>query len=180
MRYFRLCPTLVLLGLLMVLLAGCRVGPKYQKPPVPVTPAFKEPAPDSFKESETDEWKRSHPNADALRGNWWEIFGDPQLNTLEEQVTVSNQDLKMAEARFRQARTMVRYNRAAEFPTIGVGPSIQSLRYSPNEPYFPSSTGTSARGEFTLPFDLSYEVDLWGRIRRTVTAAGEGGAATPP
>jgi NodT family efflux transporter outer membrane factor (OMF) lipoprotein len=168
-RCLRVCSALVLLGLL----AGCMVGPKYQKPPVPVTPAFKEPPPDSYKESETDEWKRSHPNSEALRGNWWEIFGDPKLNALEEQVTVSNQDLKIAEARFRQARTMVRYNRSAEFPTIGVAPNIQSLRYSPNEPYFPSTVGTNARGLFTLPFDLSYEVDLWGRIRRTVTAAGE-------
>jgi NodT family efflux transporter outer membrane factor (OMF) lipoprotein len=172
MRRLRLCPALVLL----VLLAGCMVGPKYQKPPVPVTPAFKEPPPDSYKE--TDEWKRSHPDAAVLRGNWWEIFGDPQLNALEEQITVSNQDLKMAEARFRQARTMVRYNRAAEFPTIDVAPNIQSLRYSPNEPYFPANVGTSARGAFTLPFDLSYEVDLWGRIRRSVTSAGEEAQAT--
>jgi outer membrane protein TolC len=172
MRCLRLCPALVLLGLL----AGCVVGPKYQKPPVPVTPAFKESPPDSFKES--DDWKRSHPNAEALRGNWWEIFGDPQLNALEEKVTVSNQDLKMAEARFRQARTMVRFNRAAELPTVGVAPNIQSLRYSPNEPYFPANVGTSARGGFTLPFDLSYEVDLWGRIRRTVTSAGEEAQAT--
>jgi NodT family efflux transporter outer membrane factor (OMF) lipoprotein len=92
--------------------------------------------------------------------------------------TGANQDLKMAEARFRQARTMVRYNRSAEFPTIGVGPNIQSLRYSPNQPYFPANVGTSARGAFTLPFDLSYEVDLWGRIRRSVTSAGEEAQAT--
>lgn len=172
MRCLRLCPTLGLLGLL----AGCMVGPKYQKPLVPVTPAFKEPPPDSFKES--DQFKTAHPDAAALRGNWWEIFGDPQLNALEEQVTVSNQDLKMAEARFRQARTMVRYNRASEFPTIDVGPNIQSLRYSPNEPYFPANVGTGARSAFTLPFDVSYEVDLWGRIRRSVTSAGEEAQAT--
>jgi NodT family efflux transporter outer membrane factor (OMF) lipoprotein len=171
MKCLRLCPVFLLL-----LLVGCMVGPKYQKPPVPVTPAYKEPPPDSFKES--GEWKASHPNAAVLRGNWWEIFGDAQLNALEEQVTVANQDLKMAEARFRQARTMVRYNRGAEFPTIGVAPNIQSLRYSPNEPYFPANVGTSARGAFTLPFDLSYEVDLWGRIRRSVTAAGEEAQAT--
>jgi outer membrane protein TolC len=122
MRCFRICPALVLLGLVMLLLGGCMVGPNYRKPPVPVTPAFKEPPPESFKE--TDEWKRSHPNAEALRGNWWEMFGDAQLNALEEQVTVSNQDLKMAEARFRQARTLVRFNRASEFPTIGVDPNI--------------------------------------------------------
>src|SRR5271154_2912618 len=176
MRCFRICPALVLLGLVMLLLGGCMVGPNYRKPPVPVTPAFKEPPPESFKE--TDEWKRSHPNAEALRGNWWEMFGDAQLNALEEKVTVSNQDLKMAEARFRQARTLVRFNRASEFPTIGVDPNIQSLRYSPNQPYFPSTGGTSARGAFTLPFDLSYEVDLWGRIRRTVPSAGEEAQAT--
>src|SRR5271168_432202 len=176
MRCFRICPAGVLLGLVMLLLGGCMVGPNYHKPPVPVTPAFKEPPPESFKE--TDEWKRSHPDAAALRGNWWEMFGDAQLNALEEQVTVSNQDLKMAEARFRQARTLVRYNRASEFPTIGVGPNIESLRYSPNQPYFPSNVGTSARSGFTLPFDLSYEVDLWGRIRRTVTSAGEEAQAT--
>jgi NodT family efflux transporter outer membrane factor (OMF) lipoprotein len=172
MRCLRLCPTVGLLGLL----AGCMVGPKYQKPVVPLTPAFKEPPPDSFKES--DQFKTAHPEAAALRGNWWEIFGDPQLNALEEQVTVSNQDLKMAEARFRQARTMVRYNRASEFPTIDVGPNIQSLRYSPNEPYFPANVGTGARSAFTLPFDVSYEVDLWGRIRRSVTSAGEEAQAT--
>jgi NodT family efflux transporter outer membrane factor (OMF) lipoprotein len=171
MKLLRLCPAPLLL-----LLVGCMVGPKYQKPTVPAMPAFKEPPPDSFKE--TDEWKRSHPNAEALRGNWWEIFGDPQLNALEEQVTVSNQDLKMVEARFRQARTMVRFNRAAEFPTIGVASNIQSLRYSPNEPYFPANVGIGARGAFSLPFDLSYEVDLWGRIRRTVTSAGEEAQAT--
>jgi NodT family efflux transporter outer membrane factor (OMF) lipoprotein len=171
MKYLRLCPALPFL-----LLAGCMVGPKYQKPPVPVTPAFKEQPPESFKES--DEWKRAHPNAEVLRGNWWEMFGDSQLNALEEQVTASNQDLKLAEARFRQARTMVRYNRAAEFPTIGADPNIQSLRYSPNEPYFPANVGAGARSAFTLPFDLSYEVDLWGRIRRSVTSAGEEAQAT--
>src|SRR5271168_5154831 len=176
MRCFRICPALVLLGLVMLLLGGCMVGPNYHKPPVPVTPAFKEPPPESFQES--NEWKRAHPDAAALRGKWWEMFSDSQLNALEEQVTVANQNLKMAEARFRQARTMVRFNRASEFPTIGVGPNIESLRYSPNQPYFPSNVGTSARSGFTLPFDLSYEVDLWGRIRRTVTAAGEEAQAT--
>jgi NodT family efflux transporter outer membrane factor (OMF) lipoprotein len=171
MKPLRLSPVL-----LAVLFAGCMVGPKYKQPAVPVTPAYKEPPPDSFKES--DEWKTSHPNAEALRGNWWEIFGDSQLNALEEQVTVSNQSLKMAEARFRQARTMVRYNRAAEFPTFSVSPGIQSLRFSPNQPYFPSNVGTGSRAGFTLPFDLNYEVDLWGRIRRSVTSAGEEAQAT--
>src|ERR1700734_3848943 len=117
MKYFRSGS-----GFFLLLLTGCRVGPNYTRPPAPVPAAYKEPPPEAFKES--DEWKTSHPNAEALRGNWWEIFGDSQLNGLEEQVTVGNQDLKMAEARYRQARTMVRYDRAALFPTISASPSI--------------------------------------------------------
>lgn len=134
----------------MFLLAGCMVGPKYTRPAAPVPPGYKEQPPQSLQES--DQWKLGHPNADVLRTKWWEIFGDPQLNTLEEQVAVSNQNLKMAEARFRQARAIVRYNRAGEFPTISVGPGIEALRYSPNQPYFPSSgVGVSSASAFLLP-----------------------------
>jgi NodT family efflux transporter outer membrane factor (OMF) lipoprotein len=81
--------------------------------------------------------------------------------------------LKIAEANFRQARTAIRFSRAAEAPTIGTSPSITSLRASANQPYFPSSLANNGSGEFTLPLDLSYEIDLWGRVRRTVTAARE-------
>jgi NodT family efflux transporter outer membrane factor (OMF) lipoprotein len=151
----------------MIFLAGCMVGPKYKQPVASVPPAYKEL-------QETDEWKVAHPNAEALRSKWWEMFGDGQLSDLEEQVTVSNQNLKMAEARFRQARATVRYYRAGEFPTISVSPGIQALRYTPNQAYFPSAgTGVSSAADFLIPFDLSYEVDLWGRIRRTVAAARE-------
>jgi NodT family efflux transporter outer membrane factor (OMF) lipoprotein len=149
----------------VIFLVGCMVGPKYKQPAVPVPPAYKELP-------ETNQWKVAHPNVEALRSDRWEIFGDPQLDALEEQVTVSNQNLKMSEARFRQARAMVGYYRAGEFPTISVSPGVQALRYSPNQPYFPSGdSGVSSSGNFLLPFDLSYEVDLWGRIRRTVAAA---------
>ena len=85
----------------------------------------------------TDGWKPAQPGDQALRGKWWEIFGDPQLNELEEEVTQSNQDLKVAEARFRQARAMIRFNRSAEFPTISTSPSITNERFSANQPYFP-------------------------------------------
>jgi NodT family efflux transporter outer membrane factor (OMF) lipoprotein len=156
----------------MFLLAGCMVGPKYTQPTAPVPSGYKEQSPQMLRES--DEWKVAHPNLDALRGKWWEIYGDSQLNSLEEQVKVSNQNVKMVEARFRQARATVRYYRAGEFPTISVSPGFQSLRYSPNQAYFPSSgTGISSATDFFLPFDLSYEVDLWGRIRRTVNSARE-------
>jgi NodT family efflux transporter outer membrane factor (OMF) lipoprotein len=147
------------------------VGPKYVKPTAPVAPAFKEQPPESFKGS--DGWKPAQPSDQALRGKWWEIFGDPQLNALEEEVTLSNQDLKVSEARFRQARAMIRFNRSAEFPTISTSPSIANERVSPNSPYFPASQANNGTGAFTLPFDLSYEVDLWGRVRRTVSASRE-------
>jgi NodT family efflux transporter outer membrane factor (OMF) lipoprotein len=157
-------------------LSGCMVGPKYVKPTAPTAPGFKEQPPESFKE--VDGWKPAQPSDQTLRGKWWEIFGDPQLNALEEEVTLSNQDLKVAEARFRQARAMIRFNRSAEFPTISTSPSIANERLSPNQPYFPQSVSANATGSFTLPFDLSYEVDLWGRVRRTVSASREEAQAT--
>ena len=151
-----------------VLLASCTVGPKYVKPSVPMTPAFKEPPPEQFQESK--DWKPAQPSQ-PLPAKWWEAFGDPQLNALEEQVVAGNQDLKIAEAHFREARAMIRFNRAAQFPAISVGAGASSIRYSDHQPYLP--TNLTATGNFTLPFDLSYEIDLWGRIRRTVRAARE-------
>src|ERR1700677_3627102 len=128
----------------VIFLAGCMVGPKYKQQSAAVPPAYKELP-------ETDQWKVAHPNAEALRSNWWEIFGDPQLNALEEQVAVSNQNLKVAEARFREARATVRYYRGGEFPTIAVSPGVEALRYSPNQPYFPTgSTNVNSVGNFFL------------------------------
>ena len=159
------------LCLLSLLLSGCMVGPKYVKPTVLMAPGFKEQPPDSFKENGV--WKSARPNDQMLLGTWWEIFGDPHLNALEEEVTVSNQDLKVAEARFRRARAMIRFNRSAEFPTISTSPSVVNERYSANKPYFPPSLADNGTGNFTLPFDLSYEVDLWGRVRHSVNASKE-------
>lgn len=161
---------------IMLLLDGCMVGPKYVKPTVPSAPAFKEPPPDSYKEN--DGWKTAQPSDQAIRGDWWEIFGDPQLNALEDQVTTSNQDLKVSEARLREARAEIRFNRASLFPTISTSPSITNERLSANEPYFPASRANNGTGDFTLPVDLSYEVDLWGRVRRTVNASREEAQAT--
>jgi NodT family efflux transporter outer membrane factor (OMF) lipoprotein len=163
--------TFAIVCLSSLFLNGCMVSPKYVKPTVPMAPEFKEQPPDSYKES--DGWKAAQPRDQSLRGNWWEIFGDAQLNALEEEVTLSNQDLKVAEARFRQARAMIRFNRSAEFPTIYTSPSIANELLSPNEPYFPKSVPANTTGSFTLPLDLSYEVDLWGRVRRTVSASRE-------
>jgi len=157
------------------LLASCTVGPNYVRPETPLTLAYKEPLPETFKD--VGVWRPAHPSDDRLRAHWWELFGDEQLNTLEQQVALGNQDLKAAEARFREARALVGYARAAEFPTVGVGSEIRSLRDSSNQPYFPLPS-SHATGDFALPVDLSYEIDLWGRIRRSAVAAGESAQAT--
>src|SRR3984957_12731144 len=152
-----------------VALAGCTVGPNYVRPDAPLTAAYKEPPPETSKDAGI--WQPAQPSDQLLGANWWELFGDDQLNALEQQIAVANQDLKAAEARFREARALVGYARAAEFPTLGVGVAAGALRDSPNQPYFPLPN-SQATGDFQLPLDLSYEVDLWGRIRRSVVAAG--------
>jgi NodT family efflux transporter outer membrane factor (OMF) lipoprotein len=158
-----------------LLLASCTVGPKYSKPSVPAPPSYKEEPPQSFKEAGT--WKPAQPADQNLPGKWWEIFNDVQLNALEEQVDPANLSLKIAEARFRQARAAIHYDRAAQYPTISTNPSISSVRNSANRPNFQSALA-KASGDFILPFDLSYEIDFWGRIRRTVSAATEEAQAT--
>ena len=101
------------------------------------------------------------------------MFGDAQLNALEAQVDTANQTIKAAEANFRAARAQIGYDRSYEAPTIGVDPSISAVRDSANQPYFPSNLANNGSGNFVLPVDLSYEIDLWGRMRRGVTSARE-------
>ena len=155
----------------LVTLSGCMVGPKYATPSVPISPTFKEPGPSTFKEM--NGWKTAQPNDQALRGRWWELFGDTQLNALEDQIDLNNQTLKQAEANFREARAAIRVSRSSQAPTITTGPSVGAERLSANQPYFNSAQANNGTGNFSLPFDLNYEVDLWGRIRRTVTASIE-------
>ena len=147
----------------LLLLAGCAVGPKYHRPPVEVPPTYKE----------AGNWKPAQPNELSLRGNWWEIFNDTQLNSLEEQVNISNQNLKAAQAQYIQARAMVRYNRADYFPTVAGGLSASRTRISNNR----SSSGTISNGitynDFQLPIELSYEIDAWGRVRKNVESYRE-------
>lgn len=163
------CPTW-LLAFLFIMLAGCTVGPKYQKPAMPAPPAYKELSPDAFKE--TQGWKPSQPADEKLRADWWKIFGDPQLDGLEAQVDVSNQSLKAVQARFAQARAILKFNRAARYPTITVGGDISTNRGSATRA-LASPASAANYGDFVLPFDVSYEADVWGRIRRTIEAARE-------
>jgi NodT family efflux transporter outer membrane factor (OMF) lipoprotein len=155
------------------LVGGCRVGPDYIRALLPTPATYKELPRDLPKESGI--WKQALPADRLSRAKWWEAFVNPQLDALEDQVTSANQDIKAAEANFRQARALVGYSRAAEFPSITTAPGIESLRWSNNQPYF---SGTHTTGNFILPLDVSYEIDLWGKIERTVTAAGEEAQAT--
>ena len=141
----------------VLLLAGCTVGPDYRRPAAEVPATYKE----------VRNWKRAQPNDQNIGGNWWELFQDPQLNALEQQVNVSNQNLKAAEAQYTQARALVRYYRADYFPTLDGGASATRNKISSNRP--PSlSTNGATYNDFQIPFELSYEVDVWGRVRRNV------------
>jgi NodT family efflux transporter outer membrane factor (OMF) lipoprotein len=146
----------------ILLLAGCTVGPKYKRPAAEVPPAYKEVA----------TWKQAQPNEQNLGGNWWEMFQDTQLNALELQVNVSNQNLKAAEAQYTQARALLRYNRAAYFPTITGGASATRNRISNHRPASIVANGITYN-DFQIPLELSYEVDVWGRVRRTVESYRE-------
>jgi NodT family efflux transporter outer membrane factor (OMF) lipoprotein len=148
------------------------VGPKYVKPSVPLAPEYKEANADASKQS--SDWQVAQPSDAAQRGKWWKIFGDEELNTLEPQVAANNQDLKAADARFREARALIRFNNASLYPTVGVSPSAGGLRESTNRPYF-SVAGARGNGvgDIQLPVDLNYEIDVWGRVRHTVSAARE-------
>ena len=151
-----------------VFLASCMVGPRYTKPSVPAAPAYTEQPPATYKEVKG--WVPSHPGDTAIRGNWWELFGDAQLNALEVQVEPANQTLKVAEANFRAARASIKYSRSFLYPTVAVGAGISSNRVSGNSPTgFPGRT----YGEFNLPISVSYDADLWGRVRRAIAASRE-------
>ena len=156
----------------LLTLTGCMVGPKYVKPSAPLAPAYKEANPNEYKENSN--WQVAQPADAAQRGEWWKIFGDAELNTLEPQVAANNQDLKAADARFREARALIRFNHASLYPTIGTTPFAGGLRESTNRPYFSTSSGRGIGvGDIQIPVDLNYEVDVWGRVRRTVSAARE-------
>lgn len=148
---------------------GCKVGPQYVKPSAPLAPEFKEAGPESFRE--TGGWKKAEPQDAQIKGEWWKLFHDSQLDALETEIEPANQTLREAEANFRASRAAIRYYRAAKAPTVGTAPSIGVLRNSSNQPYFNKNLSVDGTGDFTLPFDLNYEVDLWGRIRRSISEA---------
>ncbi len=153
---------------LVLLLAGCTVGPKYTRPAVPEPHAFSELPPQSFLESAG--WKQAQPADETLRAKWWQVFGNPELSGLEEEINLSNQTLKAAEARFREARALIQLNRSGLFPTISTSPSITTNRISRMRRWVLMWANSA---NITLPIDVNYELDAWGRIRRSIAAARE-------
>jgi len=139
------------------------VGPKYHPPAVQAPPAYKA----------VGDWKPAQPNDQNLGGTWWTIFQDPQLDDLERQVNVSNQNLKAAEAQYRQARAVLRYYRADYYPTMTAGPSATRTRTSAHRPPPNSIFNGITYNDFVLPFDVSYQADVWGRVRRNVESYRE-------
>jgi NodT family efflux transporter outer membrane factor (OMF) lipoprotein len=161
----------------VLLFAGCSVGPDYVRPPTA--------SPDAYKENAG--WKVAQPRDELPRGKWWEIYHDPKLNALEEQVDISNQNLAAAEANFRQALALIRVARAAYFPTFTGGPSWSrfsrsgSLLSSNKNLAGASGIGVSSSNISTAPgntlsdyllnFSGSWELDIWGQVRRSVESS---------
>src|SRR5437868_4066722 len=160
-----------LIAAFVLILAGCSVGPRY-RPPVTQAPSVYKQSPAKFKESETDVWKVAEPSDAMLRGNWWEIFNDPELNALEEQLNIDNQNIKQFFQNFMAARAIVREARAQLFPTATASPAYRRSGSSANlGSSFSFSTGARSGLTSTLysfPADVSWTADLWGKIRKTV------------
>jgi len=149
----------ILAGLAISVCASCSVGPDYVRPEIQAPPAYKE----------LDGWKTAQPSDTVARGPWWEVFGDPALNQLEQEADVANQTVAAAFASYQQARALVAAARASYYPTITVGIGATKGRTSQT-----LTNGISVRHTSTnyiLPLDASWEIDLWGRVRRSVESA---------
>ena len=138
---------------LLLFLNACMIGPKYRRPAAPVSPAFKEELPAG--------WKEAQPADGALRGKWWKVYNDPRLDALEDQVSISNQNVLAAEAQFREAKAAVGIVRAGQLPTVTATPAATA-----------SGTGAASGVQhvFTIPVNAVYQIDVWGSIRRSVAA----------
>jgi NodT family efflux transporter outer membrane factor (OMF) lipoprotein len=160
----------------LVLFGGCSFAPKYATPVVQTPAAFKELPPGQFQEAEA--WKAAEPKDATIRGKWWEMFHEPELNALEDQVVVSNQTVAAALANFLAARAVVKQTQSQYFPTVTASPSVTRSRQSSLLAQSGSSPTPFTVTEYALPFDASWELDFWGRIRNTVKASSLEAQAT--
>ena len=166
-------------SMVAVLLGGCRVGPKYVKPAAPAPPAFKESSPTAYTNTSSGTWQPAQPQDAALKGKWWEVFNEPELNALEDQLDINNQNIAVYFQNFMAARAQVREAKSQYYPTLTTDPSYTRQRTPGtlrNAVATTSSSGTTAVAttggttstNMSLPFDVSWEPDLWGKIRNTV------------
>jgi len=169
------------------LLSGCIVGPKYVRPDVTTPPAFKELRAPADAGGAT--WKVAEPADETIRGQWWEVFGDPELNALEQQIDTSNQNVAAAMAGFQSARALAREARSRLLPTVSTNPTILAAHQPTVTSVVSSTTGTTTGSsapvlstgtysEFVLPFTASWEADVFGRLRNTVKVGVAGAQAS--
>jgi len=177
------------------LLSGCRVGPKYVAPNMPAPPAFKEAAPEAYNNAPPGTWQPAKPEDAALKGKWWEVFNEPELNGLEEQLDINNQNIKVYFQNFMAARAQVSEARAQFYPTLTTDPSYTRTKSPSTLSNAGVSTGAGTGGTgsgggtgtgtttttgvsttsgrtstvISLPFDVSWEPDIWGKVRNTVS-----------
>jgi multidrug efflux system outer membrane protein len=150
---------------LLGLAAGCTVGPRYSRPAAPA------PAPDAWKTQPP--WQQAAPKDAIPKGTWWQVYNDPALDAYEQQLLQANQSLVAARDRLNQARSLARVATADMFPQLSADPSALRERAGANRPLDGQAPPVSAytQNVFAVPFSLSYEVDLFGRVRHNVEAA---------
>jgi NodT family efflux transporter outer membrane factor (OMF) lipoprotein len=169
--------------LLCCAVTGCVVGPKYHAPITQAPTAYKEaPSPQQPQSTNTGTWTVAQPQDAMLRGNWWEVFHEPELNALEEQLNINNQNIKLYFENFMEARALIREARSQYFPTVSTGPSWQRSRSSANLRNAYTATGSNGGGTvsgnvvssgqqtsiYSLPLDITWAPDIWGKVRNEV------------
>ena len=167
------CRRLLLLSIAAAALSGCQVGPKYVRPSASAPPAYKENQPGSDL-AQAEGWKQANPQDQMLRGKWWEIFHDPDLNALEEKLNVDDQNIVQSYENYMAARSQVAEARGMLWPTVSVGASGQRGR----TPALQSTTTAQGVARTTtmlqLPVSVQWQPDLWGRIRSQIKQAAAG------
>jgi NodT family efflux transporter outer membrane factor (OMF) lipoprotein len=159
-----------LCALALCALTGCLPGPKYQRPSAPVAtaPGYKE-SPANFQD--TDGWKVAKPHDAMLRGKWWEVFSDPDLNALEDQLEINNQNIKIYFENYMAARAIIREQKAQYWPTVTTGPSWSRNKSSGNLGRSSTANAGSTTSTWSFPLDVSWTPDFFGKIRNEVREA---------
>lgn len=159
-------------ALICCAITGCVVGPKYHPPVTQAPTAYKEAPPaQTPQNADTGLWKVAQPQDAMLRGNWWEVFHEPELNTLEDQLNINNENIKVYFEDYMEARAIVREARAQYFPAASTAPSYSRSQSSSNLTNSTQANPGKLSSLYSLPVTVSWEPDLWGKIRNEVHAA---------